>query len=159
MDSSTNNKVDVPTIDQFYRSLDEKFEFLPEDLKSEFVTEKVIDSVVSRKDDLQFASPRAKKLKAVIQFSHNHLSEERSNSFLKKTVKEYLNQKLVEKEVSPNPPYPTITTIPNKSDFKAPSDQHPLSVIQVATSPIDSKPPHLKKKTLCPTQRRCSPIP
>jgi hypothetical protein len=82
MDTSTNDMSSVPTIHQFYVSLTDMFQSVPEQLKDEFMTVKLIDSVVNNKNDLSAVSPRAKRLKAVVEFSHNHLPLETRNSFI-----------------------------------------------------------------------------
>jgi hypothetical protein len=76
MDTTTNKMADVPTLDEFYERHQENFDFLSDDMKQRFIVGAIRRSVISGNDDILGTSPRAKKMKNIVQLWHDYLPED-----------------------------------------------------------------------------------
>jgi hypothetical protein len=149
MASSGSNMGDVPPLDQFFYSLDDSFQDLPENMKYELLAAKVRNDVAIGNDDYLATSPRAKRLKTNSELSHSHLSKVDRNSFVESAVKVFFNEKMPENQVTKISFTETISTQPTKHDIQPPTNQGPLEVVHLDNSlsrSLDLKPPPFYKQ-------------
>jgi hypothetical protein len=142
MDSPRTKKGydDGGSIEEVYQSFDNTFDFFSDELKSRFMAAMVRQSVISGNNN-DTNSPRAKKLKTLVQFCQR-IPEAERDSFVEAGITEYLNQKMSEKQVATKPPSASTATMPTKTNIQAPSPPSPLAHVPARTlTTPDSKPP------------------
>jgi hypothetical protein len=91
--STKDGDGDGCTIEHICNEIDDNFSFLPDEMKNRYISERVRKHVVLGQSHLLGTSPRAKKLKVVIERSQQHMLEESSCRFISDAVTVYINQK------------------------------------------------------------------
>jgi hypothetical protein len=91
---------DKPDLRHFYENVDETFSFLPDEAKNKLIASTMVQSVDSGNTDWLGCSPRAKKLKTIVEMSKHALESERS-TLVSEAVQTYIRQKKSEENGSP----------------------------------------------------------
>jgi flagellar basal body-associated protein FliL len=89
----------VSSIEQYYQQIEETFDFLPEQVKTSFMAAKVRQSVTQGKDEFFQNSPRAKKIKTIVNLTEDLADDDRSR-IISDAVTFYLSQKKAENNVA-----------------------------------------------------------
>jgi flagellar basal body-associated protein FliL len=89
----------VSSIEQFYQQIEETIDFLPEQVKTSFMAAKVRQSVTQGKDEFFQNSPRAKKIKTIVNLTEDLADDDRSR-IISDAVTFYLSQKKAENNVA-----------------------------------------------------------
>jgi hypothetical protein len=146
MDSFDGNNDDrtVPKLEDVCHNFNETFDFLSESMKARFMTGMIRSNVLLGNNHIN--SPRAKKLKELVQYSQ-YLPESERASFVEAGVKEYQTLLKTEKEFSQKTFLEPVTTIPNRANMQTSTSSGPFPVRILAMS----KSKHLKPS---PNQRK-----
>jgi hypothetical protein len=89
---SDPSKRDKPDLQHFYENVDETFSFLPDETNKKFIASTMMQSVATGEIGWLSSSPRAKKLKTIVEMSHHALESDR-NSLVSEAVTTYVRQK------------------------------------------------------------------